>query len=436
MTAPTLSSSAHLSPRPSAPRGVSRPAAPARGRNAPRTSSSQVRIVPPDFRIADGTGASVFRVVANRGPISRDVIAKITGASIATVNRQVTALLSAGLLRERADLTESGAIGRPRVPVEIDHERYLTVGIHIGAVTTGIVVSDLRGRIIGAVEVPTPTGDQTIALASITASARAFAARWHRRTPLWVGVALGGRVDSATGVAAHPRLGWSGARVGAVVGSGFGLPISVSAHVEAMAASELLLTPDRDADPKGAGLYFYARETVGVALTFDGKVHTPSGGPGSISHLPTGSSAACICGTVGCLEAPVSDRAVALRARADGILGDSDETTVQSGYRLARAGSAPAHDLLVERATVLGRTVGMLRDLFNPDRVILGGQAFTEYPAAVPHVANAFARSSTLPRKDIRITGFGNRVQAHAAGVVSLSALYSDPLAAMRRAAG
>ncbi|MBM7459750.1 ROK family protein [Rhodococcus coprophilus] len=437
MTAPALSPSALLSPRSSAPRGVSRPAAPARGRNAIRTPSSQVRIVPPDLRIADGTGASVFRVAANRGPISRDVIAKTTGASIATVNRQVTALLTAGLLRERADLAESGAIGRPRVPVEVDHERYLTVGIHIGAVTTGIVVSDLRGRIIGAVEVPTPAGDQNIALASITASAKAFAARWHRRTPLWVGVALGGRVDSVTGLADHPRLGWSGARVGAVVGGGFGLPISVSAHVEAMAASELLLTPDRDAvDPKGTSLYFYARETVGVALTFDGKVHTPTGGPGSISHLPTGSSAGCTCGAVGCLEATVSDRAVALRARAEGILGDGDETTVQSVYRLARAGSAPAHDLLVERATVLGRTVGMLRDLFNPDRVILGGQAFTEYPAAVPHVANAFARSSTLPRKDIRITGFGNRVQAHAAGVVSLSSLYSDPLAAMRRAAG
>lgn len=393
--------------------------------------------MPPDLRIADGTGASVFRVVANRGPISRDVIAKVTGASIATVNRQVTALLAVGLLRERADLAESGAIGRPRVPVEVDHERYLTVGIHIGAVTTGIVVSDLRGRIIGAVEVPTPGGDQNIALASITLSARAFAARWNRRTPLWVGVALGGRVDSVTGLADHPRLGWSGARVGAVVGGGFGLPISVSAHVEAMAASELLLTPDRDAaDPKGTSLYFYARETVGVALTFDGKVHTPTGGPGSISHLPTGSSAGCTCGAVGCLEATVSDRAVAERARAEGILGDGDETTVQSVYRLARAGSAPAHDLLVERATVLGGTVGMLRDLFNPDRVILGGQAFTEYPAAVPHVADAFARSSTLPRKDIRITGFGNRVQAHAAGVVSLSSLYSDPLAAMRRAAG
>lgn len=411
-----------------ASRGISRTAT-ARAR-----STARVQIVAPDLRIADGTAASVFRVAAARGPVSRDVAAKVTGLSIATVNRQVSALLSAGLLRERADLAASGAIGRPRVPFEVDHEPYLTVGIHIGAVVTGIVAADLRGRIIGAVEIPTPRGDQDVVLGSITASARAFASRWHRRTPLWVGVALGGRVDSETGLVDHPRLGWTGARVGAIVGRGMGLPVSVAAHVEAMAASELLLTPEREAaDTKGTGLYFYARETTGIAITFDGRVHTPNGGPGSIAHLPTGSAAVCSCGATGCLEATVSDRAVLLKARDAGLLGDVEDPAIGTLYKLAREGSAPAHEILVDRATVLGRTVAMLRDLFNPDRVTLGGQAFTEYPAGVPHVAEAFARASNLPRKDIRITGFGNRVQAHAAGVVSLSSLYSDPLGSMRR---
>ena len=114
----------------------------------------------------------------------------------------------------------------------------------------------------------------------------------------------------------------------------------------------------------------------------------------------------------------------------------SKASAIGALYKLAREGSAPAHEILVDRATVLGRTVAMFRDLFNPDRVTLGGQAFTEYPAGVPHVAEAFARASNLPRKDIRITGFGNRVQAHAAGVVSLSSLYSDPLGSMRRSRG
>lgn len=402
-----------------------------RGAAARVQPTARVQIVPPELKIADGTAAAVFRTAAARGPICRDQAAAATGASIATVNRQVSAMLAAGLLRERPELIESGAVGRPRVPFETDHERYLTVGIHVGAAVTGIVASDLRGRVIGGVEIPTPRGGQEAALGTITGSARAFAARWHRRMPLWAGVALGGRVDSATGTVDHPRLGWADAPVGAVVSRGLGLPVSVAAHVEAMAASELLLTPDRDtADVEGATLYFYARETVGIAIAFDGRVHTPRGGPGSVSHLPTGSSVPCACGARGCLEATVADRAVLARARAAGLL-DARATSVAALYALARNGSREAHEILAERAQVLGRSVAMLRDLFNPDRVILGGQAFTAYPAAAPHVARALGSTSGA---DVRVTGFGDRVQAHAASVVSLSSLYSDPLGAMRRA--
>ncbi len=397
--------------------------------------ATRLQIVAPELRIAETPAAAVLRAACVQGPLSRDTAARLTGLSIATVNRQVSALLSAGMLRERADLTPSGAIGRPRVPFEVNHEPFLTVGIHIGAVVTSITVGDLRGKILGGVEIPTPSGRQEQALHTIARSAKTFTMRWHRRTPLWVGVALGGRVDPQAGTADHARLGWRNAQVGAIVGEMLGLPVSVAAHVEAMAAAELLFSPEQQVS--GTSLYFYARETAGVALTIDGRVHTPSSGPGSIAHLPTGSAQPCTCGQRGCLEATTSDRSVLNRAVREGILPSSATPPAMSTlYRAAAGGSVAAHELLVERATTLGRTIAMLRDLFNPDRVILGGQAFTEYPAGVPHVAEAFAQTSTLPRKDIRISGFGGRVQEHAAGVTSLSALYADPLTSMRRALG
>ena len=75
--------------------------------------------------------------------------------------------LDAGLLRERADLAVSGAIGRPRVPVEVNHEPFLTLGIHIGARTTSIVATDLFGRTLDAVENPTPRSAQGPALGAL-----------------------------------------------------------------------------------------------------------------------------------------------------------------------------------------------------------------------------------------------------------------------------
>jgi predicted NBD/HSP70 family sugar kinase len=83
---------------------------------------------------------------------------------------------------------------------------------------------------------------------------------------------------------------------------------------------------------------------------------------------------------------------------------------------------------------VLGSAVALLRDMLNPDDLVVGGQAFTEYPEGMADVEVAYAKSSTLPPRDIRVTAFGNRVQEAGAGVVSLGGLYADPIGAMRRA--
>ena len=70
----------------------------------------------------------------------------------------------------------------------------------------------------------------------------------------------------------------------------------------------------------------------------------------------------------------------------------------------------------------------------RPDDLVVGGQAFTEYPEGMQHLEAAFAARSVLPPRDIRVTAFGNRVQEAGAGIVSLAGLYADPLGAMRRA--
>jgi hypothetical protein len=152
-------------------------------------------IVAPALSLAEAASALVLGAARTRGPIARDTVAEVTSLSIATVNRQVTALLDAGLLRERPDLAAAGAIGRPRVPVEVNHEPYVTLGLHIGARTTSIVATDLVGRTLDVVETPTPQTGQGSALASLAGSARRYLSRWHRRRPLWVGVAIGGVVD-------------------------------------------------------------------------------------------------------------------------------------------------------------------------------------------------------------------------------------------------
>ena len=390
-------------------------------------------IVAPVLGLPDGAAASVFCAARMRGPIARDAIAQVTSLSIATVNRQVTALLDAGLLRERPDLAASGAIGRPRVPVEINHEPYLTLGLHIGARTTSIAATDLFGRTLDVVETPTPQTGPTAALEALVGSARRYLTRWHRRRPLWVGVAMGGVVDPATGTVDHPRLGWSGAPVGSAFAETMGLPVSVAVHVDAMAGAELLLGISPAAPARGdrsTSLHVYARETVGYALVIGGRVHSPATGPGTIAALPAHSE---LLGGSGRLESTVSDEAVLAAARRLGVIPGAGHPALGAVLRAARGASAPARELLAERARVLGSAVALLRDMLNPDDLVVGGQAFTEYPEGMADVEAAYAKSSTLPLRDIRVTAFGNRVQEAGAGVVSLGGLYADPIGAMRR---
>ena len=403
------------------------------------TPSASPHVVAPALRIPEAAGAVVFAAVRHRGPVARDVIATATGLSIATVNRQVSALLDAQLLRERPDLAAAGAIGRPRIPVEVNHEPYLTIGVHVGARTTSIVASDLLGRTLDAVETPTPSGTVTAAVTALADSARRYLSRWHRRRPLWAGVAIGGVVDSAGGTVDHARLGWTAAPVGPALAATLGLPVSVASHVDAMAGAELLLGR-RTPACGGSSLYIYARETVGFAQVIDGRVHIPAGGPGTVAGLPVHSD--LLGGEPsggGTLESTVRDEAVVAAARAAGILPASGpKSSITELLRLARAADTPravgARELLDERARVLGGAVALLRDMLNPDDLVVGGQAFTEYPEGLGALRAAYTQRSLLGARDIRVTAFGNRVQEAGAGVVSLSSIYADPINAVRRA--
>src|SRR5574340_1699442 len=149
--------------------------------------SRRFHVATPSLQLPDNPAALVLRVARLEGPIFRSAAAQATGLSAATVNRQVVALLEAGLLRERPDLAPAGAIGRPRLPFEINRDPFLTVGIRIGFKVTTVTAHDLRGRILGGIQLPTgpdPATDVESVLASIGSSVKRFLTRWAgRRVP-------------------------------------------------------------------------------------------------------------------------------------------------------------------------------------------------------------------------------------------------------------
>jgi len=148
---------------------------------------------------------------------------------------------------------------------------------------------------------------------------------------------------------------------------------------------------------------------------------------GRLSHFPAGGVDQCRCGRAGCLETAVSDEAVAARAAAAGIVRSPD---IGSVLRAASSGNDAAHRLLHTRAEALGRVAAIVRDVTNPDRVVLCGQGFTGYPATLDVIRAAFARTTaTRTPIDISFTRFVGDVQSVAAATVALRRLYDDPTA-------
>lgn len=370
----------------------------------------------------------VLAAARRAGPVFRDQLAQSTGLSHATVNRQVVALIAAGLLRERPDL-RPGIVGRPRIPVEVDPDRFGVLGLHIGLNRTTLSVADLTGTVLDATDVPTPRGDPASAIALLTRRLRRFGARLPDRTMLHVGLVVGGQHSADRLRLGHRRLGWRSAPIAEIVDRVAMSDVVVVPQVEAMAAAETLLSPR---ELRGSVLHVYAREAIGAVLTVDGTVHAPSAGPGTISHLPVGGDALCDCGRTGCLEASIGDSAVAAAAHRAGIVSSPSIEAVLSA---AVEGSRAAHELLVERARLLGRGVAMVRDILNPDHIVLAGQAFIAYRPALAHLSASFAAATALEPVSLTVTSLGHSVQALAACTAALQPVYADPLSAVRKAA-
>lgn len=372
--------------------------------------------------VREANAAAVLGAVRAYGPLSRAAVARHTSLSMPTVSRQIATLVDLGLLSESLSPTPTGEVGRPTVPVDLNDDVIAACGVHVGITTTTYGLSTLRGVLLDSVRMPTPHGSPEDVLEHIAREVGAFLAHWPERRIIGVGLAIGGQVDAERGLLDHGPLGWRAVPAAAIVESVTRLPVHLDGHVPAMATAELLFG---EAVHARSALYVYAREMVGAAVAVDGVLHRGPGQSGSIAHLPVGGDVPCHCGRTGCLEVTVAERAVLERAVRAGVLTRPDFAALREA---ARSGDPAADAILADRARALGTAVALLRDIVNPELVVLGGQAFTDAPEQLPAVRQAYESATALPGGDIlTMSRFGPDVQAMAACTGLLTHLYAHP---------
>ncbi|UCM91301.1 ROK family transcriptional regulator [Streptomyces marincola] len=380
--------------------------------------------------------AALLRQLYFNGPLSRHELGRATGLSSGTVSNVTAALLADGLLREAGSVDSDG--GRPRTLLRVRPESGLLIGVDVGETGVRVALFDLSLAELARAESPLTDGGREVppvvrhiaaGIADVLGAAGA-----GRDRLLGVGLGVPGIVERAAprGAVVHAQtVGWDAVPLEELLREAVDLPRAVPFLVangaRTFGQAELWFGAGRGARNAVIALI---GSGVGACIVTDG---VPYGGAGSAAGewghttLRVGGRR-CRCGARGCLEAYVGASALLERwAEAGGpeAVGDQ-EAALAALLAAARAADERAAGLLAETAEYLGAGIANLVNLFNPERIVLGGWAGLSLgPRLLPAVreaAGAYALRHPAGRASIRLGRLGTEAVTVGAATLPLAA--------------
>jgi predicted NBD/HSP70 family sugar kinase len=337
------------------------------------------------------------------GPLSRLELSQLTGLSSATVSTVTAELIEDRLVIEAGQVESNG--GRPRVLLRVDPAYGHVVGVDVGETGVTVEVFDLamatRASVIRPLRTTRPTPEAVVAEivagladvfrpAALTVQAQGQPpAPLDPRGVIGIGIGVPGIVEQGGSTLVYaPTIGWHAVPLATLLAErGVDAPAFVGNGAKTQAQAEMWFGAARGAR---CAIVALVGTGVGAAIITDGVPYqgvSSSAGEWGHTLLEYGGRQ-CRCGARGCLEAYVGaegilDRyaaaggtAVGVSGRSGGVrgVGPEGEMVALAELMAARDGEVETA-LLTETAGYLGAGIGNLVNLFNPERVVLGGWA-------------------------------------------------------------
>jgi glucokinase-like ROK family protein len=307
------------------------------------------------------------------GTASRAQIARQTGLARSTVSSIVAELQAEGVVvtREANGRAPRGS-GRPPSLLALNPSAQIAVGIDFGKRHLAVAAADLAHTVLA--ERRSEMHDDYDAEVGFDAATELVESVLDRLgTPrdrvLGVGMGLPGPVHHGATLGSETILpGWAGLDAAGEMSRRLGFPVQVENDANLGALAEHRVGA-------GAGCsslaYLKVSTGIGAGLVADGQLFRGAGGTaGEIGHTildETGDI--CRCGNRGCLETYASGPAiVALLERSLGT-----EMEPEQVIERAREGDPACRRVLADAGRHIGVAVANLCNLFNPERVVVGG---------------------------------------------------------------
>jgi glucokinase-like ROK family protein len=377
--------------------------------------------------------AILLETLRTRHNLSRAGLADATHLNPSTVSNIISELLKENLVRE-ADFIQP-ATGRPGRLVELNPSGGCSVGVEINVDYVMVVLADFTANILlRARRALQPSDSQEVILDRIERMvAQALVeGQTSRLRPLGIGVGVPGLVNFPQGeLKLAPNLHWKDIPLQELWSEKFALPVYVENEANAAALGEFYF-----GDAQGVENFIYLSAGIGLGggVILNGKLFRGSRGYASeVGHMtidPQGDL--CSCGKRGCLETLAGPRAVvegvkqtlmrgvpsSLNSSGNGQLS---QLTFDLVYEAALVGDPVSVAALEEVGRALGIGVANLINIFNPERIVLGGALSRASSILLPVVQRVVHENSLEPSaENVQITVSWLKADACVMGAVAL----------------
>ena len=308
-------------------------------------------------------------------PGTRQDLSAATGLSAASVTNVIRELLNEGIAVEAGSVDSDG--GRPRVMLEVNPDHGYVIGADIGETRVRVELFDLAMRERAKADFPLNPRehDVDVVVASILSGLDSVLTESgiEPAAVLGMGVGIPGIVEQRPEALVHGQTyGWEAVPIERLLRAGTDLPLHIENGAKTMGQAELWFGAGRGARNAVVALI---GSGVGASLISGGTTYrgaTSSAAEWGHTTVMVGGRK-CRCGSAGCLEAYVGAQAI-LERYGRPTAGTDEESALAA--LVDAADTAPlAAAILDETADYLGAGIGSLINLFNPERVILGGWA-------------------------------------------------------------
>ena len=311
-------------------------------------------------------------------------------------------------------------------------ERY-GFGIDLGGTTCKLGLFQVDGTLMEKWEIPTDTRENgKNVLPDIAASVEEKIRQHHisREQIIGAGIGVPGAVNNEGVVNRCINLGWGIVPVSKELSSLLSVPVYTANDANVAALGEAW-------KGSGNGYSSIAMITLGTGIgggvVLDGQIINGfHGAAGELGHIVVNPEEqdACNCGNHGCIEQYASATGIVRQARkqlaessVDSVLRKEQDLSAKSVFDAAKAGDVLAKKIAEEVCDMLGRVIGTICNVINPEAVIIGGGVSRAGDILLELVQEGFRNSVFHASRDtvIRLASLGNDAGIYGAMKVLLN---------------